>query len=341
MADLSTTYLGLKLQNPLIAAASPLSEKVDAVRRLEDAGVAAIVMYSLFEEQIIQDSLRLHRDVMQGTESFAEALSYLPDLGPYSNLRRYNIGPDIYVEHLCDLKQAVQIPIIGSLNGISPGGWIQYARKIEQAGADALELNIYSLSTDPEITSGELEDTYISLLRSIREALHIPITVKLSPFFTALPNFASRLAQAGANGLVLFNRFYQPDFDLDNLEVIPNLVLSTSQELRLPLRWIAIMYGRVPVDFALTSGVHTATDVIRAIMAGASCSMVASTLLKYGIAYAKEILRGVEDWMEEKEYESIELMKGSMSQQAVADPATFERVNYMKVLSSFDYRFSP
>lgn len=340
VVDLSTTYMGLKLKNPLVAAASPLSEKVDSVRRLEEAGVAGVVMYSLFEEQIIHDSLRLHRDVTQGTDSFSEALSYLPDLGPYKNLRRYNIGPDVYVEHLYDLKQAVSIPIIASLNGISSGGWLQYAKKIEQAGADALELNIYNLPTDPEFSAKNLEESYINLVKSIRETIQIPIAVKLSPFFSALPNFAKELTQAGADGLVLFNRFYQPDFDLENLEVVPNLVLSTSQELRLPLRWIAILYGRIKVDFALTSGVHTADDVIKATMAGASVSMVASTLLKYGIAYATNILRGVEDWLEEKEYDSVKTMLGSMSQQAVAEPATIERANYVQVLSSFDYRYS-
>ncbi|MBE0410750.1 MAG: dihydroorotate dehydrogenase-like protein [Anaerolineales bacterium] len=340
VVDLTTTYMGLKLKNPLIAAASPLSEKVDSVCRLEEAGVAAVVMYSLFEEQILQDSLRLHQDVTQGTDLFPEALTYLPDLGPYSDLRRYNIGPDVYLEHIYDLKQAVSIPIIASLNGITNGGWLQYAKKIEQTGADALELNIYNLPTDPNLSASELEQTYINLVKSIRETISIPIAVKLSPFFTALPNFAQQLTKAGANGLVLFNRFYQPDFDLENLEVVPNLVLSTSQELRLPLRWIAILYGRFEVDFALTSGIHTPDDVIKATMAGASVSMVASTLLKYGIAYATNILRGVEDWMEEKEYDSIKTMLGSMSQQSVSEPATLERVNYMKVLSSLDYRYT-
>jgi dihydroorotate dehydrogenase (fumarate) len=340
VVDLTTTYMGLKLKNPLVAAASPLSEKVDSVRRLEEAGVACVVMYSLFEEQIIQDSLRLHHDVTQGTEFFAEALTYLPDMGPYSDLRRYNIGPDVYLEHICDLKQAVSIPIIASLNGISNGGWMQYAKKIEQAGADALELNIYNLPTNMNLSAHDMEDTYISLVKAIRETINIPVAVKLSPFFTALPHFAHQLKEAGANGLVLFNRFYQPDFDLENLEVVPNLVLSTSQELRLPLRWIAILYGRIDVDFALTSGIHTADDVIKATMAGASVSMVASTLLKYGIAYTTNILRGVEDWMEEKEYDSIKTMLGSMSQKAVADPATLERANYMKVLSSFDHHYS-
>lgn len=341
MVDLTTTYLGLPLKNPLIASASPLSHKVDTVRQLEDAGIAAVVMYSLFEEQIIQDSLRLHRDLTQGTDSYAEALTYLPDLTAYSQLRQYSIGPEVYLENLYQLKRSIDIPVIGSLNGITTGGWIEYARKIEQAGADALELNIYNLPTDPEVTSTQQEETYLALVRDIRASIKIPIAVKLSPFFTALPNFARRLVEAGANGLVLFNRFYQPDFDLEELEVVPRLVLSSSHELRLPLRWIAILYGRIPADLALTSGIHTAEDVLKATMAGASACMVASTLLKYGIGHATEILEGVHSWMEEKEYESVTQMKGSMSQYAVAEPAAFERANYIKVLSSFEYRFAP
>lgn len=341
MVDLTTTYLGIPLKNPLVASASPLSQKIDTARQLEAAGISAIVMYSLFEEQIIHDSLRLHRDVTQGIESFAEAQTYLPDLGPYQDLRQYNIGPDTYVENLRKLKESVGIPVIGSLNGITNGGWIEYAQKIEQAGADALELNIYNLPTNPEITSVQLEEEYISLVQAIKKSIRIPIAVKLSPFFTALPNFAKRLSEAGANGLVLFNRFYQPDFDLEELEVVPRLILSTSQELRLPLRWIAILYGRVPVDFALTTGIHTAADVLKGVMAGASVCMSASALLKFGIEYAADILEGVQVWMEEHEYESIKQMKGSMSQQAVADPTAFERANYIKVLSSYDFRYTP
>jgi len=341
MVDLTTNYLGLTLKNPLVASASPLSQKIEIVRQLEDAGVSAVVMYSLFEEQIIADSLRLHRDLSQGTDSFAEAMTYLPDLTAYSDLRQYNIGPEVYVENLYNLKRAVEIPVIGSLNGITNGGWIEYAHKIQEAGADALELNIYNLPTDPKMTSSALEERYIDLVRSIRASIKIPIAVKLSPFFTALPNFAKRLTEAGVNGLVLFNRFYQPDFDLDELEVVPRLVLSSSQELRLPLRWIAILYGRIPVDFALTSGIHTPEDIIKATMAGASACMMASTLLKYGIGHAAELLAGIQSWMEVNEYESITQMKGSMSQQAVAEPAAFERANYIKVLSSFDFRYTP
>ena len=329
MADLTTTYLGLQLKNPVVASSSPLSKKLETAQELEQAGVSAIVMYSLFEEQIIQESLKLHRDLTRGTDSYAEALTYLPE---YS---QYRIGPETYVEHLRKVKHALSIPIIGSLNGVSPGGWIDYARKIEEAGADALELNLYYLASDPQIFSAELEDRSITLVGDIRQRVKIPIAVKLSPFYTALPNFARRLTAVGANGLVLFNRFYQPDFDLEQLEVVPNLVLSDSNELRLPLRWIAILYGRIPADFALTSGVHTGIDVIKAMMAGASVTTIASEFLEKGARRAEEILQEIVAWMEEYEYVSITQMKGSMSQQAVADPASFESANYMKVLSSY------
>ncbi len=329
MPDLTTTYLGLRLKNPLVASASPLSRKVETARRLEDGGAAAIVMYSLFEEQITHESQELDHYLERGTNSYAESLSYFPDLD------FYNLGPEPYLEHLYRIKQAVDIPVIGSLNGISSGGWIEYAHKIEQAGADALELNIYYLPTDPDLSGTELEETYVNLVRDVRATVKIPLALKLSPFFTSLPHMAKRFVAAGANGLVLFNRFYQPDFDLDNLEVIPNLELSSSHDLRLPLRWIAILYGRIPADFALTSGVHTAQDVLKAMMAGASVTMLASTLLANGIGRLMHILTDLQEWMVEHEYPSIAYMKGSMSQQAVADPAAFERANYMKALSSF------
>ena len=329
MVDLTTTYLGLSLKNPLVASSSPFSQKVETARQIEEAGVSAIVMYSLFEEQIIHESLKLHQDLIRGSESFAEALTYLPDHGQYS------IGPETYVDNLRKMKKALSIPVIGSLNGVSTGGWIDYAAKIEDAGADALELNLYYLATDPNLTSAELEDTYVTLVRDVRQRVTIPIAVKLSPFYTALPNFARRLVDAGANGLVLFNRFYQPDFDLEELEVVPNLVLSNSHEMRLPLRWIAILYGRIQADFALTSGVHTGSDMLKAIMAGASTTNVASAFLQQGAHQASQMLKEMETWMEEHEYVSVQQMKGSMSQQAVAEPASFERANYMKVLSSY------
>jgi dihydroorotate dehydrogenase (fumarate) len=332
MPDLTTTYLGLRLKNPLVASASPLSKKVELVQRLEEAGAAAVVLYSLFEEQITQESRALDHYLTYGTESYAEALSYFPDLD------HYNLEPDSYLEHVQRVKRAVDIPVIGSLNGISPGGWVEYAHKIEQAGADALELNIYYLPADVSLSSAELEEIYITLLRDIRHQVRIPIAVKLSPFFTALPYMARRLVQAGADGLVLFNRFYQPDFDLETLEVVPNLTLSSSQDLRLPLRWIALLYGRIEADFALTSGVHTAEDVLKAMMAGANIAMLASELLAHGIWRLQDILDDLRTWMDAHEYESIAQMRGSMSQRAVAEPAAFERANYMIALNSFDRR---
>jgi len=330
MVDLTTTYLGLKLKNPLVASPSPLSEKVENVIRMEQAGIAAVVMYSLFEEQIIHESLELDYFLTRGTESFAEALTYFPNIGKYS------LAPDKYIETLEKTKLAVNIPVLGSLNGVSTGGWIEYAQKIQDAGADGLELNLYYLPTDINLTSTQLEDNYLKLVNDIRGKVKIPLAVKLAPFFTALPNFANRLVQAGADGLVLFNRFYQPDLDLENLEVVPNLVLSNSDDLRLPLRWIAILYGKVKADLALTSGVHTSEDAIKAIMAGANVAMTTSALLKRGSNAIEQILTGLENWMIEREYESVQQMRGSMSQGAVAEPAAFERANYMKVLNSFN-----
>lgn len=332
MVDLTTTYLGLQLKNPLVASASPISKKLDGVKRLEDAGVSAVVMYSLFEEQIIHESLALDHYLSRGSESQPEAQTYFPDLD------RYNIGPDSYLELIQKIKAAVEIPVIGSLNGATPGGWVEYARRIQEAGADALELNIYQIATDPTATAEQVEKTYIDIVREVRSQVSIPLAVKLSPFFTSLPNLAARLAEAGANGLVLFNRFYQPDLDIETLEVVPNLVLSTSEELRLPLRWVAILYGRVKVDLALSSGVHTHVDAIKALMAGAKVAMTTSELLQKGIHRASEILADLRGWMEKFEYESVRQMTGSMSQQSVADPAAFERANYMKALTSLDNR---
>jgi dihydroorotate dehydrogenase (fumarate) len=331
MADLSTTYLGLKLKNPLVASASPLSEKVDTVKQMEAQGVSAVVMYSLFEEQIIHESHELDHYLSRGTYSYAEAVTYLPDLG------RYSVGPDSYIEHVRRLKEATSIPIIGSINGVSSGGWIEYAEKIEQAGADAVELNIYYLPTDPEITSTELEDNYVQLVRDVCAKVNIPVAVKLSPFFTSLPNLARRIVAAGASGLVLFNRFYQPDFDLENLEVVPNLELSRSQELRLPLRWIALMYGNVQADFALTTGVHTHLDMLKGLMAGASVTMAASSLLRNGVPYAARLLGDFHQWMEINEYESVMQMKGSLSAKALSKSQPLERANYMKELNSYTF----
>ena len=329
MVDISTTYLGLKLKNPLVASASPLSEKVETAKELEEAGIAAIVMYSLFEEQIIHESLELDHFLFYGSEASAEFNSFYPLSG------KYTLKADAYVDTLKKIKHAVKIPVIGSLNGVSTGGWIKYAKIIEDAGADALELNLYFLPTNPTLTATEIEENYLTLVHDVRKNINIPLAVKLSPFFTAIPNIAKKLVEAGANGLVLFNRFYQPDLDLENLEVIPNLVLSTSNDLRLPLRWIAILYGQIKADLALTSGIHTAEDVIKACMAGAAVAMTTSELLAEGVGRIPVILDEMEKWMVGHEYESIKQMRGSLSQKSVKEPAAFERANYMKVLNSF------
>ena len=329
MAYLKTNYLGLELKNPIVASSSPLSTKVETVQALEEAGVAAVVMYSLFEEQIIHESMELDYYLNRDVESYSEALSYFPEVG------RYTLGPDVYIDQVKKLKEGVSIPVIGSLNGVSTGGWIDYAQKIEGAGADALELNLYYLPTSVDVTSTELETAYATLVNNVCSKVTIPVAVKLSPNITALPNFTKRLVDAGAKGLVLFNRFYQPDFDLKKLEVVPNLVLSNSNELRLPLRWIAILYGKVQADFALTSGVHKNSDVIKAMMAGAKVVMTASALLKKGPDKAARLVKKLQSWLVENEYDSIKQMQGSMSQQAIADPSAFERANYMKVLDSF------
>ncbi len=289
-------------------------------------------MYSLFEEQIVHESRALDHFLNEGTESYVEAQTYLPDM-PH-----YNIGPEKYLDLIQAAKQAVEIPVIASLNGISGGGWVDYARRMEEAGADGIELNIYDIPTDPDVSSADLEQNYIDLVKSVRKEVRIPLAVKLSPFFTSLPHLAAQLAAAGVDGLALFNRFYQPDLDIETLEVVPNLVLSTSNDLRLPLRWIAILYGRINADMALTSGVHSAADVLKAMMAGANVAMTTSELLENGVGRVAEILEDMKSWMEAFEYKSIQQMQGSMSQKAVADPSSFERGNYMKALTSFDNR---
>ena len=329
MTDLSTTYLGLKLKNPIVASASPLSKKLDRAKKLDEAGIGAIVMFSLFEEQIIQESLELDHYLNRGTESFPEALSYLPDGGMYA------VSPEKYLSQVAGLKKAITVPVIGSLNGVSKGGWTNYARKIEEAGADALELNLYFISTDPAITSSDIEEMHVELVAEVKSAIKIPLAVKISPFVTSIPNFTKRLVDAGADGLVLFNRFYQPDFDLDELEIVHSLDLSTPAEMRLPLRWISILSGQLQTDFALTSGVHSHTDIVKAMMSGAKVAMMASGLLQNGEQSVAPMLTALEAWMQEHEYTSIQQMQGSMSQKSVKEPAAFERANYMKVLSSF------
>lgn len=327
--DLTTTYLGKTLKNPLVASASPLSRRLDNIRRLEDAGAAAVVLFSLFEEEILHESRELDHYLTYGAESYAEAVSYFPQP------EEFYLGPEAYLEHIRQAKAAVDIPIIGSLNGVSPGGWINYARKIEAAGADALELNLYYIPTDPALSSDDVERLYLNTLKMVRQSVSIPVALKLSPFFSALANMAKQFDEAGANALVLFNRFYQPDLDLENLEVVPNVILSTPQSMRLPLRWIAILHGRIKADLAATSGIHTATDVVKMLMAGANVTMMASALLHHGIGHVRQVLREMEIWMEEHEYESVRQMQGSMSQKAVAEPAAFERANYIKALHSF------
>ena len=326
--DLSTRYMGLTLKNPLIAASSPLTAHLDTIRQLEEVGAAAVVLHSLFEEQITLESQYLDHFLTHGTDSFAEAQSYFPDMATY------NVGPDGYLEEIRRAKAAVGIPVIGSLNGVSAGGWTKYAKLIQEAGADALELNIYYIPTDPELSGAEVEGMYLDIVKEVKQTVSIPVAVKLSPYFSSTANMAKRLTESGADALVLFNRFYQPDLDLEQLEVTPHLVLSNSNELRLPLRWAAILYGKVRADLAITSGVHTHEDVLKAMMAGAKATLLASTLLQNGVGRLGRILESMEKWMEEHEYGSIEQMQGSLSQKHVAEPAAFERANYMKVIGS-------
>jgi len=327
--NLTTNYLGLLLKNPIVASSSPLSHSVDSIRRLEDAGAAAVVMYSLFEEQIGFDSYYIDYHLTQGIDSYAESISYFPDM------QSYNVGPDEYLNLIRRAKEAVGIPIIGSLNGASVGGWTDYASLIEEAGADALELNVYYLPANTAVKGTDVEALYLDILSAVRDVVTIPVAIKLSPFFSSIANMASCLSEQGADGLVLFNRFYQPDFDLENLEVAPRLVLSNSNELRLPLRWVAILYGRVNADLAITSGVHTSQDVIKGLMAGAKVTMMASELLQNGVRRIGQVLNEVVTWLSEHEYESATQMIGAMSQKHCAEPAAFERANYMKMLQSY------
>ena len=332
MIDLSSNYLGMKLKNPVVVSASPLQKHLENIRRMEDAGAAAIVMHSLFEEQIELESRELNRNLDEGTESFAESLHYLPDL------ERYNLGPESYLQHLADAKRTVDIPILGSLNGVSPGGWTRYARMIEQAGADAIELNTYYVPTDPDVTGATIEQMYFDLVSQVRASVRIPLAVKLSPMFSSLPNIAKQFDRGGANALVLFNRFYQPDFDLEALDVVQTLELSHSYELLPRLNWVAILFGRIHADLAVTGGVHTSADVVKCMMAGARAAMVTSVVLEHGIGHISTILDGTRTWMEEHEYSSIAEMQGSMARRSVTDPAAFERANYMKVLSSYTFK---
>ena len=325
--NLTTNYLGLELKNPIIPSAGPLSQEISSIKAMEDAGAAAVVLYSLFEEEIEQESLELYQHTNAHKESFAEALDYFPE--PYD----FKIGPEKYLEHIRKAKEAVDIPIIASLNGKSVGGWIDYAKKIEQAGADALELNIYFLASDPKFPGTEIESEYLNIVKGVKMNVNIPIAVKMHPFFSSVSWMAEQLSNVGADGLVLFNRFYQPDINLETFE--PNVLLSTPMAMRLPLRWIGMLYGRVNADLAATSGIYSETDVIKMVMAGAKVTQMLSCLLKFGIGHITEVINQVVYWMEVNEYESLEQMRGSMSYKNVANPSQFERANYMKVLHSY------
>lgn len=326
--DLTTHYLGMSLRSPLVPSASPLSESLDNIRRLEDVGAAAIVLHSLFEEQLRLERYELHHHLTQGTESYPEALTFFPEP------EQFHLGPEEYLNHVRKAKEAVRIPIIASLNGTSVGGWTEYARKIQEAGADAVELNIYYIPAEVNVTAAEVEQTYVDVLTAVKSAVTIPVSLKLGPFFSNFANVAMRLDAVGADALVLFNRFYQPDIDLESLEVRPRVLLSTPQAMRLPLRWIAMLYGRIKADLAATSGIHTAEDVLKMLMVGARITMLTSVLLRYGIDRVFVIEREMREWMERHEYESVEQMQGSMSQKNCADPSAFERAQYMRALQS-------
>jgi len=327
--NLTTNYLGLELKNPIVPSAGPLSKELANIKAMEDAGASAVVMYSIFEEQIEHESLELFHHTTSHTESYAEATSYFPEVF------EFKAGPEEYLEHIRKAKEAVNIPIIGSLNGKSLGGWTEYAKKIEQAGADAIELNIYILQTSLVKSGSEIEKEYVDIVKEVKSNLQIPVSVKLHPFFSSTSYMAEQISKAGANGIVLFNRFYQPDIDLEKLEVVPNVLLSTPMAMRLPLRWIAILYGRIEADLAATSGIYTEKDVIKMIMAGAKVTQVLSCLLKFGIGHIGDIINKMKFWMEANEYESLDQMRGSMSYMNVDEPARFERANYMNVLNSF------
>ncbi|MBK9707058.1 MAG: dihydroorotate dehydrogenase-like protein [Acidobacteria bacterium] len=327
--DLSTKYMGLNLRTPLVVSASPLSENLDNIRRMEDVGASGVVIYSLFEEQITSDRLELHHHMTYGTDSYAEALTYFPEPS------EFHLGTEGYLNHIRKAKEAVKMPVIASLNGTSAGGWTNYAKEMQQAGADALELNIYYIPTDVDLTGAQVEQTYLDILSMVREVVTIPVAIKLSPFFSSLANVARRLDEGGADGLVFFNRFYQPDISLEHLEVRPNIILSTPQALRLPMRWIAILHGRIKASLAATSGIHTAQDVLKIMMVGADAAMLCSVLYRHGIDHIKNMEREIETWMSEHEYHSIRQMQGSMSQENCSDPSEFERAQYVKALHSF------
>lgn len=329
MIDLSTDYLGIKLKNPLVASASPLCENIENIKQMEKSGIAAVVLHSLFEEQVLLQEKELNYALTQGTESYAESLSYFPDINDY------HFAPEEYIDYIAKVKKAVDIPIIGSLNGISNSGWIKYGKKIEDAGADALELNIYYLPTKKSVSCQQVEKMYLDLIKELRKNIKIPMAIKLSPYFSSIPDMAEKLVAEGANGLVLFNRFYQPDIDLMEMSLVPNLELSDSSELRLRLRWIGLLYKKIKVSLAITGGVHTAEDIIKGILAGANVTMMTSVLLLRGISFIEELIQMTEEWMERNKHDSIDNIRGLLSQQNIKDADAFERANYMKVLKSY------
>ncbi len=331
MIDLSTNYLGLKLNSPLVVSASPLSRDVDGICRLEDAGASAVVLYSLFEEQLRQEEVDLQYHLSAGTESFAESLTYFPQASEFQT------GPEGYLNHIRKAKASVHIPIIASLNGSTLGGWTKFAGEIERAGADAIECNIYYIPTDPRLTAEDVEKTYVDIVRAVKGTVTIPVAVKVSPFFSNFTNVAQRLDQAGADALVLFNRFYQPDIDLEELEIVPNVLLSSQQALRLPLTWIGILCGKVKASLAATSGVHTAEDVVKLLMVGADVTMLCSSLMRHGVNHLRHVERELREWMEEHEYESVRQMQGSMSQIKCSDPTAFERAQYMRAVKGMTH----
>lgn len=327
--DLKAKYLGLLLNNPLVAAASPLTASVDSSKLLEDAGAGAVVLPSLFEEQLVSDSIEIDERLNQGTYSYPESLTYLREI-PFAS-----DGAEQYLDLVRKSKEALSIPVIASLNGYTAGGWLRYAKEIEQAGADALELNVYYLATDPDERCESVEKCYVDMISAVKGAVQIPLAVKVAPYFNAFAHIAQQMKNAGADAFVLFNRFYQPDLDVETLNVTPNLVLSTSEDLRLRLHWVGILFGKLQVDLAITGGVHTHIDVLKSLMAGANVTQLASALLQKGIPELTKILADLRDWMDGHEYQSIEQMRGSLSQNRVSDPAHFERVNYTRMISAY------
>lgn len=331
--DLTSKYLGMKLRNPLVVSASPISKEIDNIKKAEDAGAAAVVLYSLFEEQLILEQKEIFYHTTQHNEITPEASSYFPEPD------EYKLGPEEYLEHIAKAKSAVRIPIIASLNGKTEGGWTEYAKKMQQAGADAIELNIYNIPTDTELSSEAVENTYLNILKAVKSAVSIPVALKLSPFFTNMAYMAKRFDEVGADAIVLFNRFYQPDINLNELEVHPSIDLSNSHDIKIPMRWIAILKDRIKADLAATSGVHTGEDVIKYLMVGANAVMMCSALLKNGVYYIKTVLDQMQSWMEAKEYESVAQMQGSMSQSKIGNPANFERAQYMRAINSYKFGY--